>query len=64
MGGSDRMVVKPMRDLITDYDTYEGFLGPSWARHTYFREGCPFQPLYPVCVHFGRLIIVGGLFDY
>jgi hypothetical protein len=41
-----------------------GVSGPSWVRHTYFREGGPFQPLYPVCVHIGRLIIFGVLFDY
>jgi hypothetical protein len=61
------MVVKPTRALITDSDTsdiLQGVSGPSWVRHTYFREGGPFQPLYPVCVHIGILFIFGVLFDY
>jgi hypothetical protein len=41
-----------------------GVLVSSWVRHTYFREGGPFQPLYPICVHIGHLIIFGVLFDY
>jgi hypothetical protein len=60
-GGSDRLVVKPMRALITDSDTSDllkGVSGPSWVRHTYFREGGPFQPLYLVCVHIGLLFIL------
>ena len=55
-----------MRALINDSNTFDllkGVSGPSWARHTYFREGGPFQPLYPVCVNIGCLIIFGALFD-
>jgi hypothetical protein len=61
------LVVKPTRTLITDYDTpifSSGVSGPSWERNTYFREEGPFQPLYPICVHIGHLIIFGVLFDY
>jgi hypothetical protein len=54
-------VVNPMRALIIDYDISDllkGVSGPSWARHTYFSEGDPFQPLYLVCVHIGLLFIL------
>jgi hypothetical protein len=59
--------VKPMRALITDFDTsdiLEGVSGPSWAWHTYFSEGGLFQPLYPVCVHIVIFVYFGVLFDY
>jgi hypothetical protein len=66
-GGSDNWpVVKPMSALIIDSDTsniLKGVSGLSWARNTYFREGVPFQPLYPVCVHIGLLVYFGVLFD-
>jgi hypothetical protein len=35
-----------------------GVLDPSWVRHTYFREGGPFEPLYPISVHIGLLFIL------
>jgi hypothetical protein len=60
-GGFDRLVVKPTRALIIDYDTFDilqGVSSPSWVRQTKFREGGPFQPLYPVCVHIGLLFIL------
>jgi hypothetical protein len=55
------MVFNPMRALIIDSDTSDllnGVAGPSWARHTYFSEGGPFQPLYIVCVHIILLFIL------
>jgi hypothetical protein len=60
-GGSNLLVVKTMRALLTNFDTsaiLQGISGPSWVRHTYFREGGPFQPLYHVCVHFGFFLIL------
>ena len=39
-------IVKPTRDIITDYDTsniLKGVSGPSWSRHTYSSEGGPFS---------------------
>jgi hypothetical protein len=54
-------VVNPTRALITDSDTSDllkGVSGPSWARHTYFSEGGPFQPLYLVCVHIGLFLFI------
>jgi hypothetical protein len=50
-----------MRALITDSNTsdiLQGVSGPSWARHIYFSEGGPFQPLYLVCVNIGLLFIL------
>jgi hypothetical protein len=44
-----------------DYDTYDlmqGVSGPSWLRHTYFRQRGPFQPLYRVYVNIGLLFIL------
>jgi hypothetical protein len=61
LGGSERLVFKLARALITNSDTsdiLQGVSGPSWVRHTYFREGGPFQPLYPICVHIGLLFIL------
>jgi hypothetical protein len=56
--------IKPTRALITDSDTSDllkGVSGPSWARHTYFSEGVPFRPLYPVCVHIDLFVYFGVL---
>jgi hypothetical protein len=55
------MDFNPTRALINNSDTsdiLQGVSGPSWERHTYFREGGPFKPLYPVCVHIGLFLIL------
>jgi hypothetical protein len=65
-GGMTDCIVNPMRALIIDYHTYDllkGVSGLSWVRHTYFSEGDPIQPIYPVCVHIGPFVYFGVIFD-
>jgi hypothetical protein len=59
-------VVKPMRALITDYDTSDilkGVSGPSWVRHTYSSEGGPFSATISCLCAFGLFVYFGVLFD-
>jgi hypothetical protein len=60
-------VVKPMRDLITDFDTsniLKGVLGPSWAIHTYSSEGGPFSATISCLCTLAFFLYFGVVSDY
>jgi hypothetical protein len=63
-GDLTNYAVKPMRALITDYDTsnlLKGVSGPSWGRHNYSSKGGPFSTIISYLCGIGLFVYFGVL---